>query len=220
MISSLDIEYIEAKLIKQGKTLLDEPFEKLANTLFEKFGVKPMTFHYDILEHSNRPRLQVIFETSKQAKAFHKNGSFFYDLDKKNRIWEIFHELMKDNPNYRTDNLFVISGTFEKIAIQEANSKIPKELLEELKTRLNNQDIWEISKTFSSAIFFFHTDKQVEEAKNSPLLNVLENEYYKLIKRYDEFNYLELNQFGIGIDSRENFVNNYQSNWFYYFKDH
>ena len=141
-------------------------------------------------------------------------------MDKENRIGKIFHEIMKDNQKYRTDNLFVIGGCFEKIAIQEANSKIPKALLEELKTRLGNQNIWEISKTFGSAIFFFHTDRQVEKAKNSPLLEILKNEYFKLIKLYDEFNYLELNQFGIGIDSKENFVNNYQSNWFYYFKDH
>ena len=64
------------------------------------------------------------------------------------------------------------------------------------------------------------TDEQAKSVNKSHLKKELLDDYFILVKQYDEFNYLDKNEFDIGFDSKENFVNNYQSNWFYYHKDH
>src|SRR5688572_25900875 len=124
MITSEDIEYIKTKLIKQGKAVLDEPFERLATEVYLRFRVRPVNFHCDILTHHNQPRLQVIFETREESKKFFdKKRLFFFSLDKERLITELFYKIFRENSNYRTDNLYVIFGTFENIAKQESNSK-------------------------------------------------------------------------------------------------
>lgn len=219
MITSSDIEYRNTKLIKQGKTTLDESFTILANLIKKKFGVKPINFHYDILDHNNRPRLQVIFERRIDSKKFHsKKKLFFLKLNKEKIIKDLFRKVFNDK--YRSDNLYVIYGTFENIAWEEANSNIPEKLINELKIKYAIQNLWEIRKSFSSAIFLFLTDEQAKSASMSHLRKELLDEYFILVKKFDEFNYLDINEFEIGFDSKENFVNNYQSNWFYYHKDH
>lgn len=46
----------------------------------------------------------------------------------------------------------------------------------------------------------------------------LTEEYYNLLKLYDEFDYIRKDNYSINIDSKQNFDNNYQSNWYYYYK--
>ena len=153
MITSYDIEYKNTKLIKQGKTTLDESFTKLADLIKNKIGVKPINFHYDVLTHNNQPRLQVIFEKRIDSEKFHsKKELSFLKLDKEKIITDLFREVFNDK--YRSDNLYVTYGTFENIAKQEANSNVPENVINELKIKYARQDLWEIRKTFSSAIFF------------------------------------------------------------------
>lgn len=221
MIASTDIEYRETKLVKQGKAILEKPFEEFADKIYSKFGIKPLNFYYDILEHNNQPRLQVIFELREESCKFHdKKKILFFDYDKQAIISKMFSDIFANNPKYRTENLYVIFSNFQRVAEQEANSKIPEKMIEELKIRLNNQNIWEIRKSFTSATFFFQTDEQLKDAEYSGMKVTLKDEYFKLLKLFDEFDYIDLSHFDICLDSKENFVNNYQSNWFYYYKDH
>ena len=38
------------------------------------------------------------------------------------------------------------------------------------------------------------------------------------LKEYDEFNVVKSEEFILRFDSKENFDNNYESNWYYYYK--
>ena len=58
----------------------------------------------------------------------------------------------------------------------------------------------------------FHSTQQSEERKDWT------KAYFKLLEPYDEFSYFKQDQFKIGLDSKENFDQNYQSNWQYYYK--
>lgn len=66
--------------------------------------------------------------------------------------------------------------------------------------------------------FSFITDEEVELHKNDGLLDDLKLNYFNVLQKYDEFNYITLDNFSIMIDSKENFDNNYASNWYYYYK--
>jgi hypothetical protein len=121
MITSSDIEYRNTKLIKQGKTTLDEPFTILADLINKKLGVEPINFHYDILPHNDQPRLQVIFERWIDSK----KKLFFLKQDKEKIITDLFSKVFNDK--HKSNNLYVIYGTFENIAKQESNSNVPEE---------------------------------------------------------------------------------------------
>lgn len=48
---------------------------------------------------------------------------------------------------YDTKDIFVSFSSFEPIAKEEANNRIPEEKIQELKDKLNN-DLWKISRFF------------------------------------------------------------------------
>jgi len=62
------------------------------------------------------------------------------------------------------------------------------------------------------------SDEQKEKIKNSAEFRLIEDKYFELLREYDEFSYWKRENFGIGIDSKQNFDDNYESNWYYYYK--
>ena len=219
MLSSGDKEYIDSKAIKKGLKKLDSPFYELAKWIENKFGVKPLNIVYDILEHNKQPRLQVIFEKYKDNISFKAENNLFPNADSQLIIQNAFRDLIQEDTKYSADNLYVIFSTFELIAKEEANGKITNQKLEKLKEDLKSYQIWEIRRNFSTGIFFFYTDEQLNKNDNNETKNKFKSEYLKLIKNYDEFGYINEVNFSIKLDSKENFDKNYQSNWFYYYKD-
>lgn len=119
---------------------------------------------------------------------------------------------------YKTKNIWVIFSSFEPIAKIEANELIPQEKINELKIKINSNELWEISRCFSSTTFFFYTDEQVRENTYNGMSQILTKEYFNLLKTYDEFDYIKREDFSVYLDSKENFDNNYKSNWYYYYK--
>jgi hypothetical protein len=219
MVSSGDKEYIETKAIKKGLKHLETPFSELADWIKIKFGIRPLNIIYDILEHNKQPRLQVIFELYKDNISFKAQNGLFPNKDRQEIIQNAFADLIQEYPKYTAKNLYVIFGTFETIAMQEANGKITNQELDKLKENLKNYNIWEIRRNFSTGIFFFYTEEQLKKNDNNDTKNKLKSDYLKLIKECDEFGYIDGVNFSIKLDSKENFDKNYQSNWFYYYKD-
>ena len=215
MMSTSDNEYIETREIKRGKKEVTEPFARLINWIYDFYGTRPLNICYEFLNHNQRPRLEIVFETKDLT------GKFWDDKDKDSRIEQVFKELTINTPKYKSDNLFVISSSFESIAKMEANFKIKKERIEELKITLNLPELWHIERTFGfSAIFFFYTKEQQDRLSKSEELKVkFRDEYFNLIKNYDEFGYLNKEEFGIRFDNKETFINIYRGSWQFYFKD-
>ena len=88
----------------------------------------------------------------------------------------------------------------------------------QLKTELNCKDLWEISRCFSGTTFFLFTDEQLKQYENSETRKVWADKYFDLLEPYNEFGYFKRDNFNIYLDSKENFDNNYESNWYYYYK--
>jgi hypothetical protein len=219
MVSSSDKEYIESIAIKRGLKKLESPFSDLANWIKINFGVKPLNIVFDILEHNKQPRLQVIFERYNDNTSFKADNGLFPNADRQVIIQNAFRDFIKNYPKFTADNLYVIFNSFEPIAKEEANGKINNQKLENLKGELKGYPIWEIRRNFSTGIFFFYTDEQLSKYDNDDTKSRFKNEYLKIIKECDEFDYIDNLTFSIKLDSKENFDKNYQSNWFYYHKD-
>jgi hypothetical protein len=230
MIVPSDKDYKETKLIKQGKKELKTPFKELAEWINNKFEVKVINIYYDLINTQNRPRLNIIFEFPNDEIKFRTQPYGNYDSGKQKAIADKFKELIElinisnkgifNDPvqKYKTDNLWIIFSSFEPIAKIEANELIPHEKINELKIKINSKELWEISRCFSSTTFFFYTDKQVRENTSNGMSQILTVEYYNLLKAYDEFDYIKIEYYSVYLDSKENFDNNYESNWYYYYK--
>jgi hypothetical protein len=143
----------------------------------------------------------------------------FNKIDQK-RVQERFETILTEQGDHRFNvgGLFVVFAAFERVARMEANESVTKEELHWLKLKLNNKDLWEISRLFDTVTFFFYTDAQVRKYEAAGLRDLYAQEYARLLQAYDEFGYFQKRGVSVYFDSKENFDTNYQSNWYYYYK--
>ncbi len=217
MIVSSDKEYIETKRYKRGELQLQNPFSDIARWIEDKYPVKVLNVIYDKVSHHQRPRLQVCVESQGDLDFFRSSDDFSFNEEKQNEILDKFIQIIENEScSIDKDKLFVVFSAFAPIAKEEANGKIKEEEVEQLVAKLDNKELWKIRRSFGGVTFFFFTEDQAKRAKNSDLLHKYSNEYFKLIKEYDEFDYLNKEHFVISLDSKENFYKNYNGSWFAY----
>ena len=233
MIMPSDKDYKSTKKIKQNVSKIKEEFESLANWIDEKYDVTTLNLIFDYIDNDkSHPRLQVCLEYAKDKGKFMNNRTYNFDEKKQNEIAEKFVEVtsdyeLKNKPNwikkvlgmtYKSNNLYVYFTDFESIAKIEANESIPEMEIKKLKSNINNKDFWEISRAFSGVTYFLQTDEQVKKYQDSETHNKWKEQYYNLLKNFDEFGYFKNDYFYFNLDSKENFDKNYESNWYYYYK--
>lgn len=235
MIMPSDKDYQETKQIMLGKKTMKPEFKPLADWIDKTYGVKTINIFYDTIEKGTRPRLEICFEHLQEKAVFIGPNGLNYDPDKQKAIANTFKETIKAQgliekseslglfkhssiSTYKTENIWVIYGDFESIARMEANQSVPEEKVKALKKELNNPDIWEISRFFSGTTFFLYTDEQVKKYENSAEHKKWTDKYFELLHQYDQFGYFKSTFFSVYLDSKENFDNNYRSNWYYYYK--
>jgi hypothetical protein len=219
MIVSSDPDYINTKSVKKGFEQVDRVFQELSNWITHQFDTKVLNIYYDKIDtDKNRPRLNIIFEYDDvKAKFNDSNGNF--DSNKQNIIANKFREILSTKfptKKYETDRLLVIFSAFEPIARTDTINSIPDKEIEKFKRKLGMKDLWEINRQYGITTFFFYTDKQIEQYTNSGKTEFLKQKYFDLVKKHDEFDYFKKDTNFVEFDSKENFDNNYKSNWFYY----
>jgi hypothetical protein len=233
MIVSKDPDYLDTKLVKQGVKQLDPIFQELADWIHQKFDTPVLNIYYDRIEQDkNRPRLSIIFEYYPNVEKFRDHiGN--YDTEKQNLIAEQFRQILKSKSisnrnffdrlfkksqasHFDTDRLFVIFTAFEPIAREEVNNKIQQTEIDRLKQELSSKNVWEIYREFATTTYFFYTDKQIEDYKTDGTTQMMTKQYFEILKKYDEFDYIKPDTYFLTFDSKENFDKNFESKWFYY----
>ncbi|WP_426327725.1 hypothetical protein [Pedobacter sp. R-06] len=235
MILPSDKEYTQTKRIILGTEKMKPEFVPLAEWIDKTFEVKTINIIYDIA-YDKKPRLQICFEFEGEKDKFLTHDISYFNKEKQKLIAEKFKEtidqqglgksvntlqsFLKPTQNgiYVTDNIFVIYGAFEPVAKLEASYKITEEQTQSFITSFNNEDIWTISIGFTIPTVFMFTDEKVKEYDNPEFKKFLADKYFDFIKPLDEFNYFRREDIQVYLDSKENFDNNYQSNWYYYYK--
>ena len=218
MITSSDSEYKATKRIKQGQARLEHPFDELAAWIATTWGVTVLNVIYDRANDLRAPRLQVILEHRCDAEAF--RDGYNYDAKKQQAIKAHFLDIINRQPShgYDVDGLFVVFSAFAPIAKAEADSKLSEQQIEALKNRLANPDLWVISRCFGHVTFMFYTNEQVSKHEANGEKEEYAGKYFEILKPKDEFGYLSLQDFIVSFDSKQNFDDNYKSNWYYYYK--
>ena len=197
---------------------LRTPFSELAAWISEKWAVTVLNVIYDRHNDLHAPRIQVILEHHDEVQSFRDGYNF--NQKKQNAIALQFLEIINRQPDhgYDVEGLFVVFSAFAPLARQEADSKISEKEIESLKRRINNPDLWEISRCFGHVTFMFYTDAQLRKYIAKGIKAKYTSMYLELLKPYDEFGYLSEDNFTVDFDSKQNFDENYKSNWFYYYK--
>jgi hypothetical protein len=235
MILPSDKEYTKTKRILHGTEKIKPEFVPLAEWIDKTYDVKTINVIYDTLDHKT-PRIQICFEFEKEKQKFLTNDISYFDKTKQKAIGQKFSETIKqqglskssnvffkifsskNDGIYLTDNVFVIYGAFEPVAKLETSYKIKQEQTEEFIKSFHNKDIWTISIGFTIPTFFMFTDEKVKEYDKPELKKVWGDRYFDFVKPFDEFNYFKRDDIQVLIDSKENFDNKYESNWYYYYK--
>jgi hypothetical protein len=235
MILPSDKEYTKTKRVLLGTEKMKEEFLPLAEWIDKTYGVKTINIIYDTIDKGARPRLQICFEFEKEKQKFLNDGITYFDKDKQEAIGHQFEKILLEQGlikkktfldnfkpankrPYLTENIWVIYGAFEPVAKLEATYKITKEQTEQFITSFSNQDIWTISIGFTIPTFFMFTDDKVKEYDKPEIKKEWADKFYDFVKQFDEFNYFKRESIQVYLDSKENFDNNYQSNWYYYYK--
>ena len=163
MITPSDPGYLATKQIKRGEVQLGPPLDELAEWISKKWCVTVLNVIYDHRNDLHGPRLQVILEHDKDAQSF--RAGFNFDKKKQSAIASQFIEIahIKSGYEYDVDGLFVVFSAFAPLTLHEANEDITDEEINELKRRIDNAHLWEVSRCFGAVTFMFYTDSQVEE---------------------------------------------------------
>jgi hypothetical protein len=235
MITPTDKDYKATKLIMQGKMAMDNEFDALAYWIHKTYKVRPINIIHEMMSGPGgklMPRLQIIFEYKVNEAIFYDNPAsrLNYNKAKQAQIKEQFKKSLTAQRftlkrflrdlfgRYNTEDLFVIFSSFEPVAKMEANESVTPAEIEQLIKEIGNPHLWKIMNAFTSAFFFFYTNGQLKAHADDGYKQLLADKYFEMLKPHDEFGYFKRNEFSVILDSKENFYNNYQSNWYYYFK--
>lgn len=235
MMMPNDKTYIQARQIMLGKENIKPEFAPLAQWIDQTYGVKTVDIFYE-LPDSGKPRIQVCLEFEEDMEKFLTHSISYFDTSKQEAIAQKFKAVIEQqglsektgffsglwgkpkSNTYSTDHVFVTYSAFEPAAKYEAASKISRQQIEEFMASLHHKDLWTISIEFFVPVFFVFTYSQAEEYKRSETKSIWEEEFFNFIQPFDEFGYFTKENTRIIIDNKENFDDNYSSNWYYYYK--
>jgi hypothetical protein len=215
-----DEDYQETKRIKRDGTPLPAPFRELAAWVASRYAVDVLNVRYEYLERDRRPRLSVIVDSSEDGLAFREGRFGPYRRDRQREVRDQFVTMLGEqgSARYPTDGLFVIFPDFERLARIEANESVGERELEQLAVELADPELWTISRLFDGVTFFFYTDAQARSREARGAKEDFASRYARLVEPHDEFGYLRRRPVTVRFDSKQNFDENYESNWVYYYK--
>lgn len=215
-----DKDYQQTKRLKKEGSSLPSPFSEIADWIATKYEVRVINIVYDTVIPDSRPRLSVVLELDADALKFRESAIGNFNRIDQKRIAEEFERIVAVQPDARfeTDGLLVVFTSFERVARIEANEGVPEAAIKRLKSQLGDDELWEISRCFDGATFFFFTDEQLRRSEEAGVRESYTQEYARLVEPYDEFGYLKRSGVMVSFDSKENFDTNYQGNWYYYYK--
>lgn len=235
-IMPADRDYLRAKQVRQGVARLDPAYDRFVERFHARYGIAPLTIGLDSIDKPRRegktPRLAVVLERSSEYRSFLKSP-FNYDKTKQREIAHLLTGTVASRTlceqfgvparlrggALTAEEIFVCFEDFEKVAKDEVHDLTAEAERDRFESSLGIGDQFWCTQRFSGPpIVFVHTEEQAQALRNSPLRDTWADTYYELAKPHDEFGYLVRAEIAIMVDSKENFENHYEGNWYYYFK--
>lgn len=212
MLKPSDQEYQITKKIKLGKSAIDEKFAPFVDWINAKYNVEILNILSDTID-SNTTRLKLIFERQNDVDVFLLKNKFSQSSRKERSIINQYKHLFKVED---MDSILILFYAFEPLAREEAVTSMPLKVKNTFKEK-HKADLWEVAVFGEYVTFFFFTHEDLKKAEQKKQTAIIKQEYYNLLKPYDEFNYFNPANFNAVFDSKENFDQHYDSNWRWYY---
>ena len=231
-----DPDYQSAKRVRRGEARIDPAFSGFVDRFRGAFGVPPLALNFDIVGKpggGKMPRLGVVLERSAQHQSFLAGEYQNYDPEKQDSIVRMLVEStakgdlrkayglspLRSRQFDWASEIFVYFEDFERTAKWDAHEQVQGEELESFLRALELGDQFWCTERFSGPpIVFVFTEKQAQDLRESDVQETWADLYFPIVQRHDEFGYLLREEIFIQVDSKQNFDENYSSNWYYYFK--
>ena len=191
---------------------------EFADWFMETFSAKVLNIEFSKLksQKTNRYRLYVIVENTEDYQKMYIE-TFKPKEEYQRQIASKFQEIAlkyKFANKAQLENLFVIYNDFSEEAKTETNWKAAKEVKNFLKRKYSV--VWDVISIFSGSVVFYYSDFDIAINENNGISKSIANDYYNILKKYDELNYFTREKISIKFDSKENLDKNYAGSFFYY----
>jgi hypothetical protein len=229
MITVNDTSYIDTKnLVLESNKMINE-IEKLIAIYSKAYQVKILNIVYEYVELTNSPRIEVVLLERDDQKKFFNSSGIKYEETSIELIKSEFDRMVMSVkntdlyrykslfPQYDSKKVFVTFSAFKPIAISDINNKITKDEIDLLEKQYSDYNIWRIEKFFGSVTFFFYKDIDIENAKKNGATLDMKKSYVDLLKQNDVFGYINVDDYIIMLDSKENFEKTYKGSWYSYY---
>jgi hypothetical protein len=214
-----DEKYQETKSIVLGKHKKSELLIELADWCMKTYSIRVLNVQFSKLNeeaNSSLYRLYIIVKDTENFDKMHIAPLIPNEVFEK-QIADEFKRLALKYQYTDPVNLqrfFVRFNDFSEEAKTDANWQA----IEEAKDAITSKYpmVWHIEAIFSSSVVFYHSDDDISKNEKVGINQKIIDDYYSILKKYDELNYFTPENVVIKFDSKENLDQNYQGNLFNY----
>jgi hypothetical protein len=213
-----DAVYKETKKIMLGKAKRSPLLLELADWIMQTYSVRVLNMGFSklISSKSGRYRLYVIVENTEDyekmyVSRFEPKGEYQKQIATEFQRLAIKYHFATEE---QLRDLFVTYNDFSEEARTEANWRAINRFRRLVKFKYST--VWDVISMFSSTVVFYYSDSDIVTNDQRGLSERITNNYYSVLKKYDELNYFTRENIRIKFDSKENVDKNYEGNLFYY----
>ena len=213
--------YEETKRIALGKAKKSPFLMELSEWFLSTYSVKVLNIQFGKSEvpRIKGYRLYVILETTEDYQKMFL-GPFQHNEEYMAQICDAFKQIALQH-QYATKaqfrGMWVRYNDFSVEARTEANNKAIEEARAQIMKK--HSMVWDVVADASyGAVVFYYAEQQVTDNQNNGISKLIEDDYYLLLKKYDELNFFTRQNLNLKFDSKENVDKNYEGNLFYYFR--
>lgn len=214
-----DEVYKETKQIVLGNANRSPLLIEFADWFMRTYSAKVLNIEFSRLKRSasGRYRLYVILDNTEDYKKGGKVGS---KEENQKQIAAEFQRLAIKH-QFATEeqlrDLFVTYNDFSEEAKTEANWRAIDEVRRLVKSKYPT--VWDVISMFSRAVVFYYADSEIALNKQSGMSEKIIDDYYSVLRNYDELNYFTRDNLRVRFDSKENLDKNYAGSLAYYIKE-
>jgi hypothetical protein len=211
--------YEQCRKLKLGEADLPPVLGELKRWIDAEYSINVVNIVY-ARQPDQGPSLDVIVETHADYSKMLKERSGYNEAYQK-AIAQKFSEIVKEfgsEGEYDTANVWVFYEDFDGPAMAKACDQLLAKDVKDLMQKFSAANLWTITGFASWVAVFYARDGDVEANGKNGTSDLLKRECFRLVKQYDEFDYIHFDTFNITFDSKQNLDEHYQGNLYYYFK--
>ena len=95
---------------------------------------------------------------------------------------------------------------------------IPNEILKPFMQSYEKGDVWQVHTGDRWITLFLYLDSQIEANRSMPIYQQMLEEYFELVDKYLDLHLSGPSDINLHFDSKENFENKFQGNWYNYYQ--